>query len=134
MRKTIPLILILMATFPPFPLRGDPLSFPDALRNMTESNEELHAARAEVDSKRYERYAAYGLFLPVVNIGYMYTHLNDDLSLDINQIRDTIIMFHTPPLGSNVPGYSAAQLRGMLGDWEKTMQEQDFWSLSASLK
>ena len=132
----IPVILFLAGPA----VKADEMSFSDAFRSMLDSNEELQASAAEVDSRKYERRAAYGLFLPQVSINAMYTHLNDDITLDMSPIRDAIAKVSAPlyaVASSPVPHYTEAQLiAGMnqAGKWEKTLQEQDFWSLSASLK
>ena len=144
-RLSIPLLLPLIFCLINIPALAEQTSFTDALRIMLDSNEELHSAKAEVDSKRYERRAAYGLFFPQVSISTMYTHINDDITLDISPIREAMIALHTPTtVPAGVP-YTLEQYQAIVqqtlrtnlnsgGNWQEMMQKQDFWSLSASLK
>jgi outer membrane protein TolC len=76
-----------------------PLSFPEALAAARGGNESLLAARAEVRQREEEKKAAKGLYFPTVSFVPLYTHLNDDILLDLNPIRDVILKLHpqVPP-------------------------------------
>lgn len=82
-----------------------PLSFPEALAAARGGNESLLAARAEVREREEERKAAKGLYFPTVSFVPLYTHLNDDILLDLNPIRDVILKLHPQVPPSLVPSF-----------------------------
>ncbi len=136
-RNNILLVLLLMCT--PAILYSEELNFTQALRIMTDTNRSLRAASSEIQMREYQKKAAIGLFLPKISISGLYTHLDAPLTLDLNPIRDAIYQLHPP--GSLVPKippsssyYGATLPDGYLGNWEETIQKQDFWTLSASLR
>ena len=76
-----------------------PLSFPEALAAARGGNESIQAARAEVRQREEEKKAAKGLYFPTVSFVPLYTHLNDDILLDLDPFRDVILKLHpqVPP-------------------------------------
>jgi outer membrane protein TolC len=115
------------------------------MRVMFESNQELEAAKTEVSAKEYERSAARGLFFPVVSVSSMYTHLSDPLELDLNPVRDAIARINapyyagvTPAVFSSLPAANqqavVSALQKSMGDWNKTLQKQDLWTNSVSVR
>ena len=82
-----------------------PLSFPEALAAARGGNESLLAARAEVRQREEEKKAAKGLYFPTVSFAPLYTHLNDDILLDLNPIRDVILKLHPQVPASLVPPF-----------------------------
>lgn len=127
------------------PAAAEELTFPSAIDLMLQSNQELQAARAEVAAKEYDRKAAFGLFFPVVSVSSMYTHLSDPVTLDLNPVRDAIAQLNAPYYAGTTPaGFAslpAAQqqavisgLEKKMGNWEKTLQEKDFWTNSVTVR
>ena len=82
-----------------------PLSFPEALAAARGGNESLLAARAEVRQREEEKKAAKGLYFPTVSFAPLYTHLDDDILLDLNPIRDVILKLHPQVPASLVPPF-----------------------------
>jgi outer membrane protein TolC len=82
-----------------------PLSFPDALAAARGGNESILAARSEVRQREEEKKAAKGLYFPTVSFAPIYTHLNDDILLDLNPIRDVMLKLHPQVPSSLVPSF-----------------------------
>jgi len=82
-----------------------PLSFPDALAAARSGNESILAARSEVRQREEEKKAAKGLYFPTVSFAPIYTHLNDDILLDLNPIRDVMLKLHPQVPPSLVPPF-----------------------------
>ena len=76
-----------------------PLSFADAVAAARSRNESLLAARAEERQRQDERKAAKGLYFPTVSFVPLYTHLNEEILLDLDPIRDVVLKLHpqVPP-------------------------------------
>jgi outer membrane protein TolC len=82
-----------------------PLAFADALAAARGRNESLLAARTEVRQRQEERKAARGLYFPTLSFAPIYTHLNEDILLDLNPIRDVILKLHPQVPPSLVPPF-----------------------------
>jgi hypothetical protein len=82
-----------------------PLSFPDALAAARGRNESILAARSEVRQREEEKKAAKGFYFPTVSFAPLYTHLNDEILLDLNPIRDVILKLHPQVPPSLVPSF-----------------------------
>lgn len=94
--------------------RTIPLTYEDALARLTASNESLAAADLEVQQRSEERAAARGIYWPRVDVRAQATHLNDDIVIDLDPIRQVITALHRLP-DSYLPKF------------ESTAQKQDFW-------
>jgi outer membrane protein TolC len=99
-----------------------PLSFAEALAAARGGNESILAARAEVRQREEEKKAAKGLYFPTVSFVPLYTHLNDDILLDLNPIRDVILKLHpqVPPV--------------LVPSFEETLFKQDMLRLPLSAR
>lgn len=82
-----------------------PLTFPEALAAARGGNESILAARAEVRQREEEKKAAKGLYFPTVSFAPLYTHLNDDILLDLDPIRDVILKLHPQVPPALVPSF-----------------------------
>ena len=104
------------------------LSFSEALKQMQLGNQLIMAANEEVKEKGYERKAAYGLFMPKVELTGAYTMLNDDVSLDLTGVKSSFGQFATalPPTMSPYFGALATKIPNSY-----MIQEQQFGMLSA---
>ncbi len=94
--------------------RVTPLTYEEALARLTASNESLAAADLEVQQRSEERAAARGIYWPRVDVRAQATHLNDDIVIDLDPIRQVINALHRLP-DSYLPTF------------ESTAQKQDFW-------
>jgi outer membrane protein TolC len=81
------------------------LSFGDARARARAGNEQLLAARAEARQREEERKAARGLYFPTVSFDPLYTHLGDEILLDLNPIRDVILTLHPNVPPARVPSF-----------------------------
>jgi outer membrane protein TolC len=106
---------------------GDPppgaaasLTFSDARARMMTANETALAAGESVTERRDERAAMKGFYWPRVELHAQATHLNDDVILDLNPIRDVISSLHRLP-------------PALLPSFETTFQKQDYWLSSLTV-
>jgi outer membrane protein TolC len=105
--RTLPLasaLLLLCAV----PLRAEeptPLTFGDAVTAARGRNESLLAARTEVREREKEREAARALYFPTVSFAPIYTHLDDEIQLDLNPIRDVMLKLHPQVPAAMVPPF-----------------------------
>ena len=125
MRRSVPfaVLVCLLATLPAWadpPPAGLALSFADARARMLAANETARAADEDVAERHEERSAAKGFYWPRVEPHAQATHLNDDVILDLDPIRDVINGLHRLPAT-------------LLPSFESTFQKQDFWLTSLSV-
>jgi len=66
------------------------LSFGEAILQMQSANQLIQAADQEVKQKQYEKQAAWGLYMPKVEITGAYTLLNDDIGLDLKETKQNL--------------------------------------------
>jgi outer membrane protein TolC len=90
------------------------LTYEKALARLRDSHETLLAANEEIAQRREERAATRGLYWPTVELQAKATHLNDEIDLDLDPIRQVILKLHGLP-GSLIPSFTS------------TFQKQDFW-------
>ena len=103
---------------PPGPAAA--LTFSEARARMMTANETALAAGESVAERRDERAAMKGFYWPRVELHAQATHLNDDVILDLNPIRDVISSLHRlPPT--------------LLPSFETTFQKQDYWLSSLTV-
>jgi outer membrane protein TolC len=120
MRMKPVLTLVAIATAAPFAQ-----SLPDALRNMEAGNNTLKASQARVETATENHQATYGNFLPVVKLEATAMHMDRDIVMDLDPIREALIQVQTaninaltqlsgPAMQSAYPTLSAAQIAQML--------------------
>ena len=74
--------------------QGEELSFKTAFDRMCTANLSLKAARARVEKSEYEQSATQGLYFPEIWIEASHTRMNDDIGIDLNDIRSVIGTLH----------------------------------------
>ncbi len=92
----------------PNPPRADepePLTFGDALARARGQNESLLAARTEVMEREREREAARALYFPTISFAPVYTHLGDEIRLDLDPIRNVMLKLHPQVPPALVPSF-----------------------------
>jgi len=114
------------------------------------NNEKLKQYREKVQQKRYENRIATGNFLPSVSFQGSFNHLNDDLQIDLNPIRDVIIELQSSGMTQNADLYSLLQygvpltdeqlasyksqyagaLDGSIPPFAEVLKDQDYYSAS----
>jgi len=118
------------------------LDFSSALTQMMNTNGTLQAVLHERQKSEYDKKSAFGLFLPKIDVTYTYTHLNDPVQMDLNPLRDAMIgLSANAYAGSGGPGGAGAFTNAANANPElardnfiKTLQEQDFWTVAATVK
>ncbi len=93
----VPLLVLLLQAAPPPAV--PPLGFAEALQRARGGNESILAARSEETQRQEERRAARGLYWPSVSFDPLYTHLGEEILLDLDPIRDVVLTLHpqVPP-------------------------------------
>ena len=99
----VPLLVLLLQAAPPPAV--PPLGFAEALGRARAGNESILAARSEEAQRREERRAARGLYWPSVSFDPLYTHLGDEILLDLDPIRDVILTLHPQVPSRLVPPF-----------------------------
>ncbi len=94
-----------MVTIYPARSCGEEMSFSDALVKARESSEGLKAAREEIQQRKYEKAAAAGLFLPRAQLGMRYTHIDDPIIIDLNDIRGAMMRLHPAVPSTMFPSF-----------------------------
>lgn len=81
-------------------------SFEQAYQRALSSDEELIAAKKEVERFKATRNATRGLYLPTISVEGKYTYIDEPITIDLNPIREAInplYQFHIP--GYNLPPF-----------------------------
>lgn len=107
----------------PLQAQAQELSLRDAVQKLESGNGKLQAVKSLESKSGYEVSESRGRHLPSLNLNANYTHINDDISINLNQIRDAIGTLHQIP----EPG-------AVLGDWQPVLQQQDFGSADLTMK
>lgn len=112
-----------------------PLSLKEALKLALQDNREILAAKASVESAKEQYDASTGKYLPSVNLEGKFTHLNDDINIDLSDIRKAMIS--SAAVATQVSGGSAATtttiLESNLPGFTTRVQKQDFFNASLVL-
>lgn len=67
------------------------LKLQDAVSIALQNNPTIKEYEERYNQKSNDVLSSYGNFLPSLNFGFSYTHLNDNMIIDLNPIRDVII-------------------------------------------
>jgi outer membrane protein TolC len=126
------------------------LSFEDAMQLTMKNNEGLFQYKNALLQKQQEQKAAFGLFLPRINIMSTYMLMKEDIHLDLTQVRDAIAPLYNTlgnygnfsGVGSYPDAVSTQIVRSQLlngyqnvmnGDWDQTIQKKQFGFIAAGL-
>ncbi len=128
------------------------MDFNSALKQMLETNSLLKSVRYEREKANYDRKAAMGLYFPKIDINFSYTHINEPITMDFNPLRDAMINLSAEAYAKGVvtanssmtPYYNNLK-NGFIqnadsnpalarSNFIETIQEQNFWSVSATVK
>ncbi len=118
------------------------LDFTEALERMNKTNEAILAVKLEQKQAHYKKRAACGLYFPKIDINLMYTHLNDDITMDFNPLKNAMIGLSANAYAGaggfgGAPAFiQQANANPELADsnFIETIQDKNFWSLSVSVK
>jgi outer membrane protein TolC len=103
------------------PQAAPALPFGDARARMLGANETVLASRETITERREDKAALKGLYWPRIELHAEAVHLNDDVVLDLDPIRQVILALHHLP-SSAVPAF------------ESTFQHQNFWLTNIDVK
>ena len=67
------------------------VSFQQALDLVKKNNKALSSVSAEIDKFKSERNSAYGLYMPKISLEAKYTYINDDIVIDLSDVRTAMI-------------------------------------------
>jgi len=91
MRSTASTIIIAVGLLINTSVSAQTLSLKDAVGSALKNNEKLKQYEERVEEKTSEDRAAWGNFLPKVELDAGYTHLNNPLTVDLDPIRQVLI-------------------------------------------
>lgn len=147
LNKTIKIGIMI---FVPFMLKAQELSLEDAVNIALVKNEIVQQYQSRLKSKEYENSASWGNFLPSINLQGSYTHLDNDLQIDLNPIRSAMIQLQasnqteltniTNAMAGNAPltneqkqavyGQAFNVLDNSIPSFVETIKSQDYRSAS----
>ena len=84
--KSVIILLFVQSTF-----LAQNISLNDAIDLALKNNEKIQQYKARLTSKEYENKAAWGNFLPSINLQGSYNHLDNNLQIDLSPIRSAMI-------------------------------------------
>lgn len=122
------------------------ISLGEAVSLALQNNEKIKQYQEKTAQKEFDNLAAYGNFLPSLNFDLSYTHLNDDMVIDLSPIRDVIITLQSSNqaeltnLGNIVGGkgplsqtqkdavkiQAASSLNTMIPTFQETFKKQNY--------
>ena len=85
-------VLILIITIS---VSAQELTIKDALNIALNNNEKIKQYKEKLEQKEYEVLTAWGNFLPSVSLDGSYTHLNEQLEIDLSPIRSAMIQMQS---------------------------------------
>lgn len=117
--------------------QGEPLSLSEALQKTLRDNREIKASASSVEAAKNTYDGAIGKYLPSIGLTAAYTHLNDDIVVDLSELRTAMIgSASTAATIANGPAAGAATstaLQNALPRFELPVQKQDFTVASVNL-
>jgi outer membrane protein TolC len=145
MKKTQITVTVLLLTSSLFS-QGLKMNLNDAVSTALQNNEKIKQYQQKIEQKEFDDLAAIGNFLPSLNFDASYTHLNDDMNIDLSPIRDVIITFQSSNmaeltnLGNIVGGkaplttaqkdavkfQAASTLNSLIPAFSETFKKQDY--------
>ncbi|GAB4190499.1 MAG: TolC family protein [Calditrichia bacterium] len=123
------------------------VSLDDAIELALKNQPGIQAEKAGVKSADFLKRKAFGRFLPSIEMSVNYTHLKEDLILDLNPIREGILQLHaqgevthsnlanlitygvplTPEQQQAVYAGAYQQLDALFPAFSETLKKQNYW-------
>ena len=130
------------------------MTLQEAVNTATKKNNGIKACQKTVDYQTSSIAVAKGRYMPTISLEAAYTHMNDDLTIDLNPIRSAMIQLEVldqvnfanmqsmlqtgQPLSAEaqaiVQQAALQQLNAKIPAFESTMKEQNFPSASITLQ
>lgn len=134
MRKFILGMITLLGTSALFGQEQQPLTYEQAMEITLTGNPEIKAVGYEQDVARKERKAAYGLRLPQVNVTGTYVYMGDDMSIDMNNLKEPVGgILQGLPSGLLPPAVLEQATSLLAKDWAMKLQDRSFGSVAATV-
>jgi len=138
--------LLLLTLCTPLLVFPQKITLRDAIESTIQKNEKIFQYKEKFIQKEYEEKEALGNFLPSIEFKASYTHLNDNMDIDLNPIRDVIITLQsgnqaeianlnniagglgafTPAQKLQIKEQSASLLNNLLPAFKETFKKQDY--------
>lgn len=144
--KKLSAIFLLFMLISGMPLHAEEntlqLDFSNAISQMNNTNALLQSVRYEKEKSEYDRKKAMGLFLPKIDVNFMYTHLNAPIEMDFNPLRDAMLGMSATAVGMNHGAAAAYNYMNTINNdprfaksnFIETIQDQDFWTVNATIR
>lgn len=132
------LLSVLLSLFLTAPLYAAQagLSLDEAIIISMGRNKEIKAAAKQEEAARQALYSARGMYYPQINAAGSYTRLNDNINLDINNVRSVIIAANSASalITSGAAAASAVQnaLEAKLPQFNMRVQDEDYFNFTLS--
>lgn len=107
----------------PLAAQAQQLSLREAVQQLESENGKLQAAKALEIKAGYEVSQARGGHLPNLSLNANYTHINEDIRVDLNEVRNAIAGLH-----------QIEQPGAVLGEWQPVVQEQNFGNVNLTMQ
>ncbi|MBK7869093.1 MAG: TolC family protein [Ignavibacteriales bacterium] len=128
--------------------QGEKIDLEFAVASALKGHPRIKQMETAVQKSEKGKDDAFGNFLPDINLGYSFTHLNGPISIDLNPIRDAMITLQsknqaefaniyrligggaplTDAQKSSLAGNYATQLNSLLPEFKSTLKKQDYWT------
>ncbi len=159
-KRFLGLLIVVVLTFE-MGIAQKSITYEQALKLCFENNLGIKASQSHVDAKEREMKAQRGLFLPRISLMAAYSMMSDDITIDMNPIKESITPLYLalskygrfsdipnpdPNTSQIIPvfdeNFSTMLAREKLAeglekieaaDWTKTIQKKQFGSLHANL-
>ncbi len=133
--KHIPAMVLLLILFSTVvPAQQSRLTLQDAVDIALKNNPEMIRVKQKVQQKEYEDLAAWGNFLPKIDITASYTHLNDPIMIDLDPIRQAMITLQAKNMTEFANVYQLMKTGTQLTDQQRAaLYQQNFGGLDKSL-
>lgn len=139
-------ILVLLLILSPLSLFSQKITLKDAIDMSMQKSEKILQYKEKLQQKEMEEKESWGNFLPTIDFKMSYTHLNENMDINLNPIRDAMIAIQsgnqaeltnigsilagmgalTPTQKLQVKEQSAALLNSRLPLFEQTFKKQDY--------
>jgi outer membrane protein TolC len=128
--------------------KGEKIDLEYAIESALKGHPKIKQMETALQKSEKGKDDAFGNFLPEINLGYSFTHLNEPISIDLNPIRDAMITLQSKNqaefaniyrlMGGGAPltdaqksalaGNYAGQLNSLLPEFRTTLKKQDYWT------
>ena len=145
MDRKIKITMLLLLLFPAA-LFSQQITLKEAIETTLIKNDKIFQYKEKLAQKETEEKSAWGNFLPSIDLKASYTHLNDNMVINLNPIRDAIITIQSGNQAEfanissilsgtgalsvqqklQIKGQSANLLNSLLPQFEETFKKQDF--------